>query len=75
MIGIIRDDEFAWVCQKDDGSIVEFDEYDLKMKPQIQRLVFPSLSHYLLIFADLFRISQSMRTAQILSVKVADDFF
>lgn len=48
IIGIFGDDEFAWVCRKDDGSIVEVDEYDLRNGALGSGMIFPSLSHYLL---------------------------
>jgi hypothetical protein len=48
IIGTCGDDEFAWVCQKDDGCIVEVDEYDLRKGGSGEGLSFPSVPHYLL---------------------------
>lgn len=52
VIGTFGDDDFAWVCQHQDGKVVELDEYDLKNGADIEAgVVFPSLAHYLLFVA------------------------
>jgi hypothetical protein len=47
VIGIVGDDEFAWICRVGDG-IVEIDPYDLRDLQEITGTVFPSIAHYLI---------------------------